>query len=215
MPTRRRTKTGFSPRKTASQARARDTVAAILESAARIAETQGLDAANTNAIAEKAGVSVGSLYQYFPGKDAIFAELLVEAENKAVSALTRAFQSSGGKPFSGIVRALLKAAIAQQFERPELARALDYFESRLPHGARNTAADDAIVALLSGLLEDYRNEHSARPFDTAAHDLLALVKGMVDGASERGEGNTDDLERRVFAAVSGYLGISCSRQESV
>ena len=55
------------PRKTPRQSRSRDTYDAVLEATARILETKGLEAANTNAIAERAGFSVGSLYQYFPG----------------------------------------------------------------------------------------------------------------------------------------------------
>ncbi|MFN9541802.1 MAG: helix-turn-helix domain-containing protein, partial [Alphaproteobacteria bacterium] len=53
-----------TPRKRPLQARSRETYAAILEATARILEAEGLEAANTNAIAERAGVSVGSLYQF-------------------------------------------------------------------------------------------------------------------------------------------------------
>ena len=51
------------------------TVDAILEAAARVLIDHGYAAANTNVIAARAGVSIGSLYEYFPGKEAIFAEL--------------------------------------------------------------------------------------------------------------------------------------------
>lgn len=95
-----------------------------------------------------------------------------------------------------------------------MAPALDHFEGRPLRSARNTDADGVIVSLLSALLEAHPNEHSATPFDTAAHDLLALVKGMIDSASESGEGSAVDFERRMFSAVSGYLGVSRSRCES-
>ena len=62
-------------RKRPRQARSEALVSAILEAAARILETQGLDALTTTAVADRAGVSVGSLYQYFPGRSAILAEL--------------------------------------------------------------------------------------------------------------------------------------------
>ena len=58
----------LTPRKTAQQARAKVTLGAIIEAAARILETQGLDGLTTNHIAATAGVSIGSLYQYFPNK---------------------------------------------------------------------------------------------------------------------------------------------------
>jgi AcrR family transcriptional regulator len=63
------------PRATPRQARSRETVDAILQAAAQVFERHGYAAGTTNRIAERAGVSIGSLYQYFPGKDAILVEL--------------------------------------------------------------------------------------------------------------------------------------------
>src|SRR3984885_9989466 len=65
-----------SPRKSASQQRSQITVNALLEATARILVREGFDKASTNRIAEVAGVSVGSLYQYFPSKEAIVAALI-------------------------------------------------------------------------------------------------------------------------------------------
>lgn len=64
------------PRKGPRQGRSRQTVATILEAAARVFEEAGPDGATTNAIAERAGVSIGSLYQYFPNKLAIIHALI-------------------------------------------------------------------------------------------------------------------------------------------
>lgn len=64
------------PRKSARQSRSRVTVDAILEAAARLFTKGGLEEVTTNQIAELAGVSIGSLYQYFPSKQAILAELI-------------------------------------------------------------------------------------------------------------------------------------------
>lgn len=72
------TKSEDSPyllRKTPKQARAKATVEAVLDAGARVLVESGYSAANTNLIAEIAGISIGSLYEYFPGKEAIFAEL--------------------------------------------------------------------------------------------------------------------------------------------
>jgi len=69
------TQPGDSPRKAPRQARARATVDAILLAAAHILKTEGPERATTNRIAALAGVSIGSLYQYFANKDAVFAAL--------------------------------------------------------------------------------------------------------------------------------------------
>lgn len=64
------------PRKLPSQARSRDLVDAMLTATARVLCEEGADALTTNRIAEVAGVSIGSLYQYFPGKEALLAGVL-------------------------------------------------------------------------------------------------------------------------------------------
>ena len=65
----------LKPRKRPSQARSKATVEAILVAAAQVFRRQGYAGATTDRIAERAGVSVGSLYQYFPNKDAILVAL--------------------------------------------------------------------------------------------------------------------------------------------
>src|SRR5260221_12453966 len=69
----RRTK--LSPKKSPRQERSRATVEAILEAATDILIREGAGRLTTNRIAERAGVNIASLYQYFPGKHAIIAEL--------------------------------------------------------------------------------------------------------------------------------------------
>ena len=69
------TKPLYLLRKNPTQKRSRATVDAVLDAGARLLLTIGYDKASTNKIAEKAGVSIGSLYEYFPGKEAIFAEI--------------------------------------------------------------------------------------------------------------------------------------------
>jgi AcrR family transcriptional regulator len=65
-----------TPRKQASQSRSQDTVEVILEAATHILERLGMNQATTNRIAEHAGVSIGSLYQYFPNKEALAGALI-------------------------------------------------------------------------------------------------------------------------------------------
>lgn len=75
MPATPPAKDTYSLRKTPKQARAKATVEAVLDAGARILVEVGYAGANTNRIAETAGISIGSLYEYFPGKEAVFAEL--------------------------------------------------------------------------------------------------------------------------------------------
>ncbi|MEH6351046.1 TetR/AcrR family transcriptional regulator [Pseudomonas sp. 3JA] len=70
-----RSRTTVNPRKLPAQARSRATVEAIIQAATYILTKVGWEGLTTNAIAERAGVNIGSLYQFFPNKEAVIAEL--------------------------------------------------------------------------------------------------------------------------------------------
>lgn len=76
----------YAPRKPVRQSRARETVDAILQASQQIVARHGLGRLTTNYIAELAGVSIGSLYQYFPGKDAVLHSVIERQFNRAVDA---------------------------------------------------------------------------------------------------------------------------------
>ena len=76
------------PRKSALQARSRATVDALVEATARILVRDGFEKASTNRIADMAGVSVGSLYQYFPSKEALVAAV-IDRHNEEIMAIVR------------------------------------------------------------------------------------------------------------------------------
>src|SRR5271163_4842073 len=82
-------KPSTDPRKPASQERSRVTVDALLEATARVLTKEGYDGASTNKIAAVAGVSIGSLYQYFPSKEALVAAV-IDRHMHEMSAVTRA-----------------------------------------------------------------------------------------------------------------------------
>lgn len=193
------------PRKRPLQTRSRETVAVILEATARILEAEGLEAANTNAIAARAGVSIGSVYQYFPDKSAIFAELIHKAEADLGDNLEMLLARTAGLALEERIGILVKAGVGQQMQRPQLARILDYLEASFRTDPILKAADERILRLIMQLLEEHK-ESIARPVSPAtASDILSIVKGMVDGASFAGEVNAAELEGRVILAVLGYL----------
>ena len=103
-----------SPRKSPSQDRSRQTVERILEAAARIFHEQGYAGATTNDIADEAGLSIGSLYQYFPNKDALLAALTKRHITTTTSSLAdiigRLPEDSG---FDVILRAVVRFLVEQ------------------------------------------------------------------------------------------------------
>ena len=93
------------------QARAAETVAAILEAAAQILEAGGLVAFTTNAVAERAGVSIGTLYQYFVDKNALLLALARQEMGAALVEVGRALSGVDDPTPESRVRAMVRAMV--------------------------------------------------------------------------------------------------------
>ena len=186
------------PRKTPSQARAGETVAAIIEAAAQVLEASGAEGFNTNAVAERAGVSIGSLYQYFPGKDALTVALIQRETERFRADMAFALTRRGGK---AALEYLLGACVRQQLQRPMLAKLLDIEEAR--PALRGEVGSAELQALFTTIVG--RVVSDPTQVDMVAGDLFAMIRGMVDAAGERGERDVETLEHRLQAAVFGYL----------
>src|SRR5262249_40590038 len=113
-----------NPRKHASQERSRATVDALIEATARILVREGFDRASTNRIADQAGVSVGSLYQYFPGKDALVAAVIDRHRDELSKVARGALAKASGQPIRQAIRTLVAAAIEAHRIDPRLHRVL-------------------------------------------------------------------------------------------
>jgi AcrR family transcriptional regulator len=114
----------ISSRKQPQQARSSGLVAAILEAAIHVLAKEGAQRFTTARVAEKAGVSVGSLYQYFPNKAAILFRLQSD-EWRRTSDLLRAILEDSKKPPLARLRALVHAFIRSECEEADIRVALD------------------------------------------------------------------------------------------
>ncbi|MDQ0463980.1 AcrR family transcriptional regulator [Caulobacter ginsengisoli] len=185
----------LSPRKQPVQARSRALVEAILVAAARVLEQSGLEGFNTNRVAEAAGVSVGSLYQYFPGKTALLAALVRQDAAAFGEALTQA--ANQGATLRETAEALIDVMIAHQSERPALARALDFAERDLDLEHED---DTVMLALTQGALARHAAELPGVDFAEAAQDLMVIGRALSDSGIDPAS-----LKRRLLRAVLGYL----------
>lgn len=188
-------------RKRPRQARSTATVEAILEAAARILEAAGLAALNTNAVAEKAGVSVGSLYQYFPAKESLLVTLIRRNRARLTEAIERERAQAGNRELRSVIDGVIPAALCHQLDRPRLASSLEYAEAMLPIDDET----EALRRVLVGAVADALKVHGIADPDTAARDLVAMTHGMIDAAGLFGETDIGPLEQRVRRAVYGYL----------
>lgn len=193
----------LQPRKAPRQARATATVDAILEAAARILERDGLDRYSTNGVARVAGVSVGSLYQYFPSKDALTKALIDRQRASLLVDIEAITIKTDGR---SALCELIAIAVFHQLRRPALARLLDLQEQHLPIDAETRQFGARVLGAVQQCLDapDMRTQNHSL---FAKADIVAIVKGMVDAAGERGEDDAEALIGRVRRAVFGYLSL--------
>jgi AcrR family transcriptional regulator len=91
-------------RKRPTQARARSTFDAIVEAGARLLPQLGYEKLTTNAIAERAGASIGTLYEYFPGKDAIIAVAVERLVERVMDRLHKDLDATLAEPIEGAMQ---------------------------------------------------------------------------------------------------------------
>jgi AcrR family transcriptional regulator len=196
MPGKRR-RQPIQQRKSPRQERSRATVEAILQAAAYILVRQGYDAFTTNSVAERAGVNIASLYQYFPNKEAIFAELYrrhVAESRAAMLAALRAGDAArdGGRAGSSrTVRRMVCALIAAHSVAPELHRIFTQEGARLGLPPIATEADGAIAEMGARWVESVRGRHKNAELalwvaGTATHALIhaAFAERPADATSD-------------------------------
>src|ERR1700678_2262285 len=124
-------------RRRPQQRRARQTFDAVLEAVIRLLKREGLAAITTNRIAEVAGVSIGSVYQYFPNKRAIFIALHARHIDQIDCVIHRTLAEHTESPLEDLIEALVNSMVEVHTADPELSELL---QSEVPHRADSTRA---------------------------------------------------------------------------
>jgi AcrR family transcriptional regulator len=170
------------PRKYASQERSRATVAALVEATARILVGEGFDKASTNRIAEVAGVSIGSLYQYFPSKEALVLAV-VERHNREIMQLVGASLAEiETLSLEDAVRRLVGVAIEGHRVDPDLHRVLT---EQIPRIGVLEQAQGAFLnahAAFRGYLENHCDEIRVADLDLAAFICATSIEALAHNA---------------------------------
>lgn len=201
-----------NPRKQASQERSRATVDALVEATARVLIREGYDRASTNKIAAVAGVSIGSLYQYFPSKEALVAAVIDRHTRDLSRVVGDTFRAVASLPVGVAVRAFVQAAIDAHRVDPKLHRALD---EQVPRTGRLDKVDAVVqnaVAQFRFYLEAHRREIDVVDLDLAAFVLVTTVEALTHSAVLHrpemliGEA-ADAFVDEVTGLVRRYLGV--------
>jgi AcrR family transcriptional regulator len=192
-------------RKAPQQERSQAMVAVILAAATRVLRKESLAGFNTNRVAEVAGVSVGSLYQYFPNKAALIAALIEETQAALANAVEAHAAALRGQSLMHTLHAMAHLAIQQQYGDAQLAAALDHEEKRLPLEGRVCEAQQRVRAAVHALLA----AHLPTLPTVAAQDCIAITKALVEADADGSAQAPQDLQHLIVCALAGYLERVC------
>jgi len=171
-----------NPRKNASQERSRLTVDALLEATARILVREGFDKASTNRIAEVAGVSVGSLYQYFPSKEALVAALIDRHNRQVMQAIQGELAEALKLSMEEAVRRLVSIAVKAHRIDPKLHRALTEQIPRVGRLENVEFFNRQYYALFEDYLKSRRGELSVTDLGLAAFVCVTSIEALTHTA---------------------------------
>jgi AcrR family transcriptional regulator len=197
-----------SARKRPQQPRAKETVRAILEATAQILDRESLEAATTTRIAEVAGVSIGSLYQYFSHRDAIL-DALQDREFERTMTVMQAVFAEGNLDKAPLetVTAALRGLAHLYAQSPGLHRVLAIEGLRVAKAERVQAFDLRVIELVRHFLTATRTPVRVNNVEAAAFIIFQSVRAtMLAHLLERPPGlHVDGLVDELTGFLTAYV----------
>jgi AcrR family transcriptional regulator len=197
-----------NPRKRPRQDRAKATVDAILTAAAQVLIARGYENATTARIAERAGVSIGSLYQYFPNKEALVAALIEHHADEIVAVVEDALTVSQHGTLEAGMRAFIRAAVTAHRLDPRLHKILNEQVPRVGRLGKAMDTSRRVTEAIEGFLRRHEAELDPRrdpalaalvvetALEALAHKAVIARRDLLqDGA----------FEREMLSLVTRYL----------
>jgi AcrR family transcriptional regulator len=188
-------------RKEPRQARSKAMVDAIVQAGARVLGDRGWAGFTTNKVAEVAGVSIGSLYQYFPNKLALIEAVRRHHFDDVLRVVRDAME--GAKPPRQFAEALVEGMIDIHLQHPALHRVM---LDEVPGHASSRAAHDAFrkeyLDRYAAAIGPYR---SRVPGDVMAQVLSSAVEGVIHNAARNGQLESPALKQELVNLIAAYL----------
>jgi AcrR family transcriptional regulator len=183
-------------------------VDALVEATARILVRDGFDNASTNRIAELAGVSVGSLYQYFPSKEALVAAVIERHQREIMGTVRQELAEVMAQPVEPAVRKLVAIAIEAHRVNPRLHRVLAEQIPRVGKLEKQETFARENYALFKGYLERHRDEVRVADLDLASFVCVTAIEALTHSAvlhHSLSDEAMDALTDHAARLVIGYL----------
>ncbi len=196
----------LSPRKIPRQSRSRALVDAIFDATIRVLLARGYQGTTTIAVAERAGVSVGSLYQYFPNKESLIAALVKRHIADVMSCLEEGFAKLDGRDLEHALRTIVRAGIAAHRVHPALHKVLVEQGPRI--GQIKAAMNTSRIVMRR--LVDFFKAHPHLRIDDAERTAF-VVETVIESLTHRvivdkaGGMSERDLEDEATRMLIAYL----------
>ncbi len=199
-----------TPRKRPRQERSKATVDSILAATARVLVRDGFDGLTTNAVAVKAGVSIGSLYQYFPNKEAMVGALIEQHMEQMNYGVLAELARVGRLPIAQAARAVIELTIRAHAIDPDLHRVLTEQVPRIGKLAKLRDLDQLTHRMVVALLTARRAELAIRDPEMAAFILVSTIEAVVHRAALLYPHHLRDpaLVDETTLMVTRYLGVA-------
>jgi AcrR family transcriptional regulator len=197
-----------TPRKMPRQERAKMTVEAIIAATAQVLIEHGYERTTTARVAERAGISVGSLYQYFPSKEALVATLIEHHADQMIGTMRRALEDPGHATLADGLGAIIKAATAAHRIKPALQKVLHEEIPRIGGLAEATNVHRKITAAIERFLHAHVNEIAV---DCKLSVLAIIIETVLESLIHKAVIDQHELladgliERETFRLIMSYL----------
>lgn len=194
-------------RKQPRQDRARETVDVILEATARTLVRMGYDRTSTNRVALEAGVSIGSLYQYFPNKESLVAALIDRHVEQMTGRCQAALAEAAGKPLAEAVDIVIRSMVIAHSVNPKLHTMLQEQVPRVGKLKRIDQIHDDLTAKVKLMLLARKDEVKVDDFDMAAFFAVETADALLHSALSKHHGrwSTDRLTSEISRVLLSYL----------
>jgi AcrR family transcriptional regulator len=200
----------LEPRKRPVQTRSAVTVRSICEAAIQVLLSHGAERFTTTRVASRAGVSVGTLYQYFPNKRALLFAVLRDHMGRVTGAVEAACERARGKALDAMIREMVEAFVDAKMMRADISMALYKVASDVGGEAlvkrEALRMRKAVVRMLESAPE------IAGPLDEmAVQMMMAAMAGVIRSVLEGGAsvGGVRKVREHLVVMCGAYMGAVC------
>jgi AcrR family transcriptional regulator len=182
-------------------------VEVLVAATARVLVKRGYDRATTNHIAVAAGVSIGSLYQYFPSKDALVAALIDTHVDRHMDVFRRSLAGLDEPDLRSGVQALIEAMLQAHNLDPQLHAVLSEQVPKVGRMKRMHEIDQEAAALILEKLESHRSRLQPKNLELAAFMIVHGVEGILHALAVEPAGRfeANEVVSQLSLLVTSYL----------